>query len=64
MQQATQGGDLYNRSETGLSNSFTALLSQSINRTQYYPFFTHEHLHTWIGGKIHNNDVGLLSALR
>lgn len=52
----TQGGDLCNWGETGLSNSFIAFLPQSINRTQYYPFFAHEHLHTWIGGKIHNND--------
>jgi predicted metalloprotease with PDZ domain len=56
-----EGGDPRSMGGTRLSGSFTAFLPQGMHKTDYYILFAHEHLHSWIGGKIRNNKDGELN---
>lgn len=50
-----EGDDPNSMGGTALHNSFTMYISKGVNK-RIYVFFAHEHLHTWIGGKISNNE--------
>ena len=50
-----EGDDPHSMGGTRLHNCFTAYLSQGCGtKLDYYILIAHEHLHTWIGGKIVN----------
>ena len=40
---------------TGLTNSFTAFIPQDLDKHSYLILLAHEHLHNWLGEKIHYN---------
>ena len=51
-----EGDDPHSMGGTRLYNCFTAYLSQGFaTKLDYYILMAHEHLHTWIGGKVANN---------
>ncbi|GEM_PF-679061 len=48
-----EGDDPNSMGGTGLYNSFTMYIPKGIGRLKYYTYLAHEHLHTWVVGKIH-----------
>lgn len=51
-----EGTDPYSGGGTALNKSFVVYFHRSIDRFVPCILFAHEHLHTWIGGKIRNNE--------
>jgi predicted metalloprotease with PDZ domain len=51
-----EGDDPNSLGGTGLHNSFTMYIPKGKGRLIYYTYLAHEHFHTWVGGKIHNNE--------
>jgi predicted metalloprotease with PDZ domain len=49
-----EGNNPHSMGGTALHNSFTAFLPKGMEPREYYILLAHEHLHNWIGGKIHN----------
>jgi len=50
-----EGNDTNSMGGTRLYDSFAAYLPKGMKHLDYYILFAHEHLHNWLGGKIHNN---------
>lgn len=50
-----EGNDTNSMGGTRLYDSFAAYLPKGMKHSDYYILFAHEHLHNWLGGKIHNN---------
>jgi predicted metalloprotease with PDZ domain len=51
-----EGDDPNSMGGTGLHNSFTMYIPKGTVGLNYYIYLAHEHFHTWVGGKIHNDE--------